>query len=149
MGLNSLYRDLFNPAFVAATRRAPESAMNAVVRVFDPQTYKAVYNLETNDYTLVDLKPLYDGIARIQPLRSAGQVADPGNPTTVQAVQLQIPISNKTLDLRTGLQMFVLVCDLNPTLLNYKYVLSETMDSSNPIEKTFLCTVNQELRIND
>lgn len=147
MGLNSLSRDLFSEAWVQALRGAPESAMSAAVRVFDPKSHTAVYDAAENDYT-VDLVSIYQGKARVQPLRSAGQVSDPINPTTVQAVLVSIPIANKALDLRTGLQMFVLASPLNPTLVNYKYVISEIMDSSNPIEKTFLCTVNQELRVN-
>jgi hypothetical protein len=146
MGLRTLQRDIFSPAFVEALRGAPEAAMDAVVRVFDPMTIQAVLDPETNTYSNT-FTPLYTGIGRVQPLRSANQTTDAGNATTVQNVLFSIPISNKALDLRPGLQATVLSSELNPVLTKYQYVIKEIIDSSNPIEKTFLCTVNQEIAL--
>lgn len=144
VGLKSLSRDLFSPAWVEALRGAPESAMDAVVRVYDPNTANAILDKTTNTYSN-NFTVVYDGIARLQPLRSVTQQNNAGNPTTVQTVLFSIPIAYKTLQLRPGLQATVLSSELNPSLVNYQYVISEIIDSSNPIEKTFLCTVDQEI----
>lgn len=146
MGLKTLQRGIFSPAFVEALRGAPEAAMDAVVRVFDPDTVNAVLDPETNTYTNT-FTPLYTGIARVQPLRGANEQTNAGNPTTVQTVLFSIPIEYKDLDLRPGLQATVMSSELNPVLTKYQYVIKEIIDSSNPIEKTFLCSVNQEITL--
>lgn len=144
VGLKSHSRDLFSQTWVDALRGAPESAMVAAVRIYDPNTNNAILDKATNTY-INAFTIWYDGIGRVQPLRSANLQNNAGNPTTVQTVLFSIPIANKALDLRPGLQATVLSSPLNPTLTKYQYVISEILDSSNPIEKTFLCTANQEI----
>lgn len=119
--------------------------MDASVWFYDPDTTNSVYDEETNEYTSIPVT-IYAGKARAQPLRAANPVQMPGNTTTVQTVLFSIPIDNNDLDLKIGTRGEILVAPLNPSLTQYVYYISEFMDSSNPIEKTFLCRVNQELR---
>lgn len=146
VGLKSNSRYLFSPEWVEALRGAPESAMAGVIRIYDPATLSAILDKETNTY-ITNYVPIYDGDARIQPLRSANRENVAGNATTVQTVQFSIPIAYKSLDLRPGLQVTVMDSPLNPTLTKYQFVISEVLDSSNPIEKTFVATSNQEIHI--
>lgn len=82
--------------------------------------------------------------ARVQPVRSSLNNNDPSNETTIQTVLVSVPISNNTVDLKRGLQMSVLVSPLNPQLLRYTFVVDSLVDSSNPLERTFYCAVNEE-----
>lgn len=143
MGLRTISRprDLFSQAWVEALRGTTEAGMIATVRFFT--LGEAVYNPDTDTWTPNETE-IYEGPARVQPLRTATQRNAPGNETTVQAVLFSIPISNKALDLRPEAQGEVLVADLMPALTTYQYVVTEIMDSSNPVERTFLCSVNQE-----
>jgi hypothetical protein len=143
MGLRTHSKDLFSPAWVDSLKGAPESAMDATVRLYWPAT-GAVYDPETNEYTTGPDEVLYEGKARVQPLRVAARVDSPGNDTTVQQVLFSIPIATRTVDFRAQMSARVLSAPLNPSLTGYAYVLREIMDSSNPIEKTLLFEVDQE-----
>lgn len=143
MGLRSHSKDLFSQAWVDSLRGAPESAMDASVRLYWPST-EMVYDEETNDYTSGPDEVLYEGKARVQPLRTASRVESPGNDTTVQGVLVSIPIATRTVDFRAQMSGRVLSAPLNPSLVGYAYVLREIMDSSNPIEKTLIFVVDQE-----
>ena len=103
-----------------------------------------VYNDSTDTWSETATTYIAD-IARVQPLRQANEAPVPGNGTRVQDVLVSVPITNNAVDLREGLQMRVLVAPLNPSLLKYAYIVSEVIDSGNPIEMTFLCRVDQEV----
>ena len=103
-----------------------------------------LYSADTDTWTETTITYIAD-VARVQPLRQANEAPVPGNSTRVQDVLVSVPITNNTVDLREGLQMRVLVAPLNPNLLKYAYVVSEVIDSGNPIEMTFLCRVDQEV----
>lgn len=143
MGLKYRPTTIFNPAWVAALRGTPESAMAATVLIYDPNSSGRVYNPDTDTWTDVQT-PVWTGKARVQPLRSANNKDQPGNETTVQTTLVSIPVDAVTEDFRPGLQMDVLTAPLNPALLTYQFVLQEIMDSSNPLERTLMFTVDQE-----
>jgi hypothetical protein len=142
MGLNTNARTLFSPAWQEALRGAPESAMVATVLIFANSTNE-VYDPDTDTWTNV-VTPLYSGKARVQPMRNANNINQIGNATTVQAILVSVPVSAETLNLRPGHRLNVLTSPLNPALLTYQFVLSDITDSSNPIERTLMFTVDQE-----
>jgi hypothetical protein len=146
MGLNSLSRpgELFTLAWVGAIKSVPESAMSATIHVYHTQGSTYDPNADEWTETVVDI---YTGAARVQPLRSANLKKLPGNETTVITFLFSIPVENNTLDIRTGHQVVVTEAVLNPALTTYEFVVSEITDSSNPVERTFLCTMNQETEV--
>lgn len=146
MGLNSNPRALFSPAWVKSLKGAPESAMVASILITNPHSSTRVYDPDTDTWNDVSTI-VYTGKARVQPLRSAAEKAALGNETSVQTVLVSIPISTNELDFRPGLILEVLVADLNPSLLGYQFVLTEIMDSSNPVERTLMFQVNQETTV--
>lgn len=143
MGLNYRPVTLFNPAWVEALRGAPESGMASTVLIYDPNVSESIYDPDTDTWNDVQ-EPIWTGPARVQPLRSANNKDQPGNETTVQTVLVSIPISTNTENFRAGLQLDVLTAPLNPSLLTYQFVLQEIVDSSNPLERTLMFTVDQE-----
>lgn len=144
MGIRSNPRGLFSQAWVDNLKSVPELGMKATILLYNPNVSQSVYDPETD--TWVDVtQTLYTGKARVQPLRSANRTGQGGNETTVQTVLLSIPIDEaRDIDIRPELQVEVLTSPLNPSLLGYQFVVTEIMDSSNPLERTFMCTVNQE-----
>lgn len=144
MGLRSNPRELFSQAWVDNLKGVPESAMSATILLYNPNVSGDVYDPETDTWITVP-QNLYSGKARVQPLRSANRTQQGGNETTVQTTLVSIPIDEAlALDIRPGYQVDVITAPLNPSLLGYQLVVSEIMDSSNPIERTFMCTVDQE-----
>lgn len=135
------YGPLFSPEWQARLKTVPERAMVATVEVFRI-VGQPVYDPDTDTWTenkVVD----YTGKARVQPLRSTRWITPEGNDAPVQTILFSIPIDSGAT-LYIGSQASVLVSPLNADLLRYQYVVGEIMDSSNPLERTFLCTVNQE-----
>jgi hypothetical protein len=143
MGLNSNARTLFSPAWQEALRGAPESAMDATVLIYSTNSSTEVYDADTDTWTRVPTN-VYSGKARVQPLRNANDIAQPGNETTLQSVLVSLPISANVSNFRPGLRLDVLTAPLNPSLLTYQFVLTDIVDSSNPIERTLMFSVDQE-----
>lgn len=145
MGLNHVARpgDLFSSAWVDSVRTAPESAMAALILITDPNVSGAIYDPEIDHWTQV-VETLYTGKARVQPIGAVRHSGMRGNDSDIQFVRISIPISTATVDFRPGQQVEILSCALNPSLISYKLYISEIVDSSNPVERTLMTTVNQE-----
>lgn len=144
-GLTRVRHQLFSERFVEAVRPTPEAGMIAEIQVWFP-VGEPVLDVDTGGYTTVKTI-VYTGSARAQPLRSPRQALVPGNDTLVQSYQFQIPIDpGKTLDLRPNMRVTVTASPLNPTILDYEYVVQDIGDSSNPVERTFVCAVDNEIK---
>lgn len=136
---------LFTQQWVDGLKHIPEMAVNCKIRIEHP-TGDMVYDPVTNTYEQAkDI--LFDGKSRVQPRRSAINQPIPGNSTSTQKVQFQIPIDAHDFDLAVDTdQVVVYEAELNTSLTKLVYVVSEIVDSGNPFEFTFLCTVDQEAR---
>ena len=62
----------------------------------------------------------------------------------MQNVQFQC--SALHLDLKPNMYVAVTECENNPVLTGYQYMIDEVIDSSNPIERTFMTHVDVEVR---
>lgn len=143
MGLIGTAGLLFTQEWVDGLKGVPESGMAAQIKIIIPGEDTGWDEATNTPITAPDVV-LYTGKARVQPIRSANQKAVPTNSTSVQTVLFSIPIAVKSLALKLHYQVRVIDSPLNPTLTSYVYVLSEVLDSSNPLEKTFYCTVDLE-----
>lgn len=127
-----------------------ERSMVATIKVYIPGP--ATYDPDTDTWSASETV-LYgvgtpigsDGRARVQPLRTARRADVPGDDTSVQTFLFSIPVRYNNIDFRPGHQVRVTASPLNTLLLKYEFVVSEVPDSSNPIERTFYCTMNQEV----
>ena len=124
--------------------------MPATVQLFDPELADSVFNYTTGTWEDNPLAVLYEGKARVQPIRSTSSINNGANDTTVQSVLVSIPITaGKTLNLRPEHRGKVLTAPLMPVLTTFFYVVQEVMDSANPIERTFMFRVDQERTVTD
>lgn len=129
-------KDLFTDKWVNGLKAAPESGMAGEIEIF---SYTVTYaNFVPTQVDTI----LWSGKARVQPLRTANQKSVPGDDSKVQQVLVSIPVDAIDVELRSD-KHFVRVtkAPLNPTLAGFKYAVREVMDSSNPIEKTFITEV--------
>lgn len=107
------------------------AAMPATVEVFT-RTVDYVNKIPTPSESIV-----YTGVARIQPLRTPRRNAEVGDTKVDQTVRFQVAFTDVNFVTET-MYARVLECTLNPALVNGEvYVLNESLDSSNPIERTF------------
>lgn len=136
--------EVFSQQWVNRLRHIPTLAYEATVEFFEPNTEGAEWDFETETWTNTETI-LYTGPARVQPLRSAVDIANNANDATIQSVYMSV--AQLDLDLRPKHRARVLTCDNNPTLTRYLYVLSEGVDSSNHIERSFLFKVNSEVEV--
>lgn len=131
---------VFTPEWQARYKGVPERAMNCQIEIY--RVLDAEYDPDTDtwsDSEVID----YTGKARVQPLRSTRWITPDGNDAPVMTVLFSIPVDTAPT-LYVSQQVRVTVSPLNPDLLRYPFVVGEIMDSGNIIERTFLCTVNQE-----
>lgn len=146
MALNAAKKPLFSDEWAEGLRFSVESGMIASVHLFEPGG-EGVWDPDINDWTEPEPVTLYEGKARVQPIRAAADKAVPGNATTVQSVLVSVPREATALDIRPGQQVRVTAAAMNPQLTEFLFVVHEVMDSSNPLEKTFYCKVNQEVKV--
>lgn len=140
MGLSRGPRPLFSPRWVAGLAPVAEAAQSAKVKVYTPGS--RTYDPDTDSWTITETVH-YEGSARVQPIRSSSEVRNTGDSTTLQRVRVQIPTGSIPI-LRPDMRLRVTECLLNPSLLTYQFIVVEPVDSSNPVEQTFECTVNNE-----
>lgn len=146
MALSAAKKPLFSDEWAEGLRASVESGMIASVHLFEPGG-EGVWDPSINDWTEPLPVTLYEGKARVQPIRTASDRTVPGNATTVQTVLVSVPREATALDIRPGQQLRVTGAGMNPQLTEFQYVVHEVLDSSNPLEKTFYCKVNQEVKV--
>lgn len=140
MGLSTGPRPVFTQQWQTILSRIPVLFYTATIKVTRPGGRE--YDLTTDTWTDTS-EVVYEGMARLQPLRSARDGKNPGDDTSVQAVRFQVDL-NAIPELETNFEVQVTNCPRNPDLLRYEYVVNEIVDGSNPIEQTFEATVNNE-----
>lgn len=143
MGLLSTGQ-VFTQEWIDGLKAIPTQFMTATLKIALPQA-RAIYDPATNSYNVPPETVVYTGSARVTARRAALQQPLRENPTITQAVQFQIPIEGNDFDLRNNFSVTVQDSPLNPWLLKYAYRVHEFVDSSNPIERTFWCIVDQEV----
>lgn len=137
---------LFTKRWQDEVSPVPESGMAGTVRVYDPNLGDAEWDFDAGEWTGT-APDIYTGPARIQPLRSTNDKAQPGDSTTVQQVLVSIPVSRAAgVEFETFHQAVITASPLNADLGRYVFALRELMDSTNPLERTLIFTVNQEAR---
>lgn len=134
---------LFTPQWQAGLKGIPEQAMVAQVEIIDPRLGEGEYDPVTNTWVGGPVT-LYTGKARVQPLRSASRAPVPGASTTTQTVLISLPVETLSIPFEVSHVLKVIDGGLNPDLVRYQYRIKELMDSSNPIERTIMCEVDQE-----
>lgn len=135
-------RPIFNERWQAGLSAVAQTGMPAKVRLFRPA--KGPYDPETNTYPDISVT-LYAGKARVQPLRSSRFEPAPMDSAYWQTVLISIPIEDaQGVDFRPADQARVTEATLNDALLKYQFVVNEIIDSSNPFERTLLCSVTLE-----
>lgn len=145
MPLTAAPGPLFSQAWVDAVKGAPEAGMVATGTI--ERLGQSVYDPATNTYTYPNKQTLYSGKMRVQPMRTATPRIIPNDTTSAQTVLVSVPIAPLLgVDVRVSDRVVVSEASLNPNLTALQYIVKEFMDSSNPVERTFLCEVNQEVR---
>lgn len=145
MALKSGIPPLFTPRWVSGLAPVAESGMGAGIEVYT-SSLDRVYDIATDTWSSSPDTIHYAGVARVQPIRSARDSSKPGDATSVELVRVQIPIA-ATFDIRPDQRVRVVYAPLNPHLLGYQLVVHEIVNSSNPFEQTFECTVNNETAV--
>lgn len=135
-------KPLFSDKWVAGLAPVSESGMTAEVAIYT--IGDRVWVPETDTWT-EETTTIVLSRARVQPIRSAYREIRAGDTTTVQNVQVSLPVENVVAPLEVNQRVAVLSSPLNPEQEKNQLIVSEVIDSSNPIERTIICTINQEI----
>lgn len=136
-------KPIFSQEWVDGLKHIPELAMIATILIVDPKLSEGYIDPLTEQYVSAAVTK-YEGKARIQPVRSAVPRTVPGDDTTTQTVLISYTIDEAAIAVDVTDKITVTDSPLNVDLLRYTYIVKELLDSSNPLERTLLCDVNQE-----
>lgn len=134
----------FSQAWVDSLSHVPRTAMVGEILVTDPRGLTKVYDPDEDEWDYPTAPTVYEGEARVQPIRSEVYRTRPGDSTNALAIRFSIPVESIGTDIRPGMQVEVTAAPRNPTLLKYVFYVSEGVDSTNPIEKTFHAVTDLE-----
>lgn len=106
------------------------AAQPCTIKLFT-QTVTYVNNTATPTET-----KLFEGSARVQPVRIPRRNAETGDVAIDQMIRIQIPLGVYAL-VPDKTHCRVLTAPLNADLVGKTFILTEVTDSGNPIERTF------------
>lgn len=127
--------------WVAAARVSAESMMVATGSIFDPNSTSTTWVDGVGQVTTPTT--LGTGKMRIQPIRSSTAPDD----KRMQAVLVSVPLDFLSVPARVGFGLTVTASPFNTDLTSYVYTCIEVADSSNPVERTMIFSVNHGLRV--
>lgn len=133
--------NVVSDAWVESLRPSAESLMVATGTIFDPNSTDTTWVDGVGQVTTP--ATVGTGKMRIQPLRSS--TAPDGK--RLQAIQVSIPLNFLSVPARVGLGLTVTDSPFNTDLETYVYTCIEVADSSNPVERTLIFSVNHGLRV--
>jgi len=118
---------------------------NATITIFDPSLLTKTYSYDTNAYTVSGNAVVYEGQARVQPMRLATQVSGGpiDDPSSASRFMVQIPFESAVV-INRGFQMQVTDGGRNSRLETYLFTIVADTDSSHMASHTFECVVNVE-----
>ncbi len=140
MALNT--RSFIDPRWLIHNKPVIEAGMLATIEVFNPKVNQGVYDAATNTWTS-SREVLWTGKARVQPVRNAALRANMNNPTSIQEVEIHIPIDAP--DIRPNYQVFITDAPYDPSLEGYIVTVRGSVNSSNPWHKVVRGEIDQEV----
>jgi hypothetical protein len=160
LALNS--RSIIHPKWYTHNRAAERSLELCDIEIYNPASAQSVYDPATNTWSDNSVL-LWEGKARIQPRSASVRLGTAGNlytaidPGASQIMEIHIGLKENQLagsdgempDIRPGHRMLVTASPIDPSLLNFEFVVRSVLNSSNPWHRMLLCEVNQELNPNN
>lgn len=113
------------------------------IQIVDPNISETVYDKWTNIGGDSQATILWEGIARIQPIRTPLDAREPMGETTIAAVRFQIPIEAMGgAPIRKGLRVVITDPGEDPSLVHYQYVVRRAINSSMAWNRTIECEMD-------
>ena len=123
-------------------RSITERWYNSTVQIVDPNLEDLTWNPATNTYTGDPEVLIWEGKARIQPVRNA-TTPDLGiTQGSIQAIRVQVPYDDSIGLIRKGLQVRVTDGGENAVLEELEFVVQEAINSSYGWNTTIECEVS-------
>lgn len=133
MGLYSNFSAGIDPSAIAGVMRKTESSwLNGIIQIVDPNVGDGVFDPWANQEVGGDPSILWQGSARIQPLRSSQGNAGVFDQSEIRGVRFKIPLDAKLEEgvIREGLQVYVVDGGEDENLEYYVYVIANAFNSS-------------------
>ena len=135
----------FNTAWVESLRGAVERWFTATIVIYTTDIGDLEYDTKTGTYEPASTPvPVFEGKARVQPIRTARALSNNAADTVVRSVRVQI--ADTALKLGVNFRMKVLESELSPSMQNFNYTIYDVLESTNPFERTFEAQVDTEAR---
>lgn len=146
MGIYSGTAPLVDIAGISAEMQtAVEAWQNGIVRIVDPNISDGDYDPWTNATAGGAPSTMWEGSARIQPIRSATAISGTYENISIRGVRFQIPLRaqlSPDLAFREGLQIIVIDGGMFPDLEKFQYVITNGINSSFAWNRTIEASVD-------
>jgi hypothetical protein len=135
------YAEFMRPLITPWIKQAWIAIVNPLDRIVTEDPITGVVQSAT-------VTPIYTGYSRIQPLRTALNQKRATDSTTTRTVQfwVEFPKDNVLPDIKPGFEIVVMDGKNDPSLTEYKYLVTGSQNSSMAWQRTIETTVNLESR---
>jgi hypothetical protein len=131
------------PAIAASMRPAVEAWFSGIVRIIDPNTGAGAFDPVANATTGSGPSLIWEGSARIQPVRSTTNAVVGYAQTKIRGIRFQVPLDILHQGvIRAGLQVFVIDGGEDSTLETYQYTINSGINSSGAWTRTIEADVD-------
>lgn len=96
------------------------------------------YNPETGEFEYPEAVKLYEGRARIMPIRESADDMGGINLTTMIGIRVQIPRADSDFRIRRGIRIFVDESPDNPSLVGRIFTVAEDYQGSSAASRTLM-----------
>jgi hypothetical protein len=102
------------------------------------------YNPETGEFEYPEDVNLYEGRARIMPIRESSDDMGGINRTTVIGIRVQIPRADANFRIRRGIRIFVDASPDNPSLVSRVFTVSDDYQGSSAASRTVMAYADMD-----
>lgn len=142
----SLRKPLLSNAALEGLAPALNDTRKAVIDLIKPNQTSGEYDFNEGGYEGITPEIILSDVkARIQPIRSATRRDVTGNETEVRAIRVTLGFEYITTLITKDMKVIVKSTDLPTALPVYEFYVSDFPNSSNPLEREIVCTMNLEV----
>jgi hypothetical protein len=118
---------------------------NAEIEIFDPNLRQLQWDVRTNEYTGSPEQLLWDGKARVQPIRRPLGGETSFSSSTIREIRIQIPHSEDLPNFEPGMRVRVTESAVDKNLEEFVCVIRSAINSSYGWNRTIECDVDLKM----
>jgi hypothetical protein len=112
---------------------------NAIIEIFDPNIRDLEWDVITNTYSNNPESVIWQGRARVQPIRRPLLGRTSFMETDIREVRFQVEYEEDMPDFKPGMRVRVLESSVEPGVMDFTYIVKSAINSSYGWNRTIEC----------